>query len=70
VERVEEINHNDGYNPQNVTEERLCAFRLTLPSKVRLDDISSTAGLQEQISISKKYETRRYNFQKQFLCVF
>jgi hypothetical protein len=33
------------------------------------DDISSTAGLQEQLIDIQKYETWRYNFQKQFLSV-
>jgi hypothetical protein len=70
VERVEEINLNDACNPQNVTEERLVYIPFDTAVKGSADDISSVAGLQEQISISKKYETLRYNFQKQFLYVF
>jgi hypothetical protein len=69
MERVEEINRNDGYNPQNVTEERLVCIPFDTAVRGSADDISSIACPQEQISIPKKYETLRYNFQKQFLCV-
>jgi len=61
---------SDGYNPQNVTEERLVCIPFDTAVKGSADDISSIADLQEQISVSKKYETLRYNFQKHFLYVF
>ena len=70
MERVEEINPNDGYNLQNVTEERLVCIPFGTAVKDSADDISSIPGTQEQISISKKYETLRYNLQKQYLYVF
>jgi len=70
VERVEEINLKDACNPQNMAEERLVCIPFDTAVTGSADDISSIAGLQEQISISKQYETLRYNFQKKiFVCV-
>jgi hypothetical protein len=70
MEHVEVLTLNNSNIRRNVTEERWMCSPFGIDVEDLADDVSSIAGLQEQLSDIQKYETLRSNFQKRFQSVF